>query len=502
MPKKAKVKDEKVEPKTKGLLHLTSDEADSETASEKLERLVLENSNYDFSLNTKFLCKWSEGIFYEAKIIQIDVEDGENLYLVTYPGWAAKYNNEIKESDLKKFFLPITEENAKLAKEAIKDAKQKKAKKKPQKKRKSGGKTELKAQTSPKVVTQKKTFIKTKKPKVIIEDKQWIIPDPTVENKKHALPNGHKVLDSVLIQDARLMSFNKRKPVFPARICVKQIVEDFKNHVKNKYLNEKAEPDMEVLQKTMTDLDSIIKYFNIIVESDILYKSEKKRYQKVLRKYEERRGKLQKETKEDCKESLDLSAVKRERSGSNLNIKLTEIVDIETLLKTSPSNDLLDDKSKILPIKDEVDQVAVDPVETSIVNEFLEKRTRNQPQKNFSLVKERKRTIKPKETLNLDEAFDCTDKYGFVYLVRYFYTLAILMKSKRNLPKFLTKRMNLIDNFIVYLAENKDKYYNVEEDYNSPSKPMDSQNFRRKRTKLNLRNLEMKRRKVFGEIGN
>lgn len=86
MPRKGKTKNKKPEPKKNELLNLTSaSESCDLSASEKLEKLCSENSTYDFSINIKFLCKWSEGIFYEAKIIQIDVEDGENIYTVTYP---------------------------------------------------------------------------------------------------------------------------------------------------------------------------------------------------------------------------------------------------------------------------------------------------------------------------------------------------------------------------------------------------------------------------------
>lgn len=186
--------------------------------------------------------------------------------------------------------------------------------------------------------------------------------------------------------------------IFPARISIKQISTDFKNYLKKKYLIENSEIESEILEKTLSDFDSIIKYFNIVVESEVLFDCEKENYHESLEEYEKSNEKILKLIKKE--ESTEL------KTDEQMNDIKTEILDetkikvdsVEYLLKTSLSNnDLMKNFQQISP-NESIESV----LEVVAVIEDSEKKrtTRNKAQKKLSTIKERKKTVKPKEMIN------------------------------------------------------------------------------------------------------
>ncbi|MFH4974782.1 hypothetical protein AB6A40_001491 [Gnathostoma spinigerum] len=78
-----------------------------------------------YELNSKVLCRHIDNLYYEAKVIAVEKAiDGELLYTVHYQGWNQRHDEKIKHSDTRDRFLEFTPANVEKAKADMREAQQ------------------------------------------------------------------------------------------------------------------------------------------------------------------------------------------------------------------------------------------------------------------------------------------------------------------------------------------------------------------------------------------
>lgn len=95
---------------------------------ESLQDSSIEKSSMksdDYAVNSKVLCSSCDGLYYEAKIIGIEMSPHRGkMYTIHYQGWNSRYDEKISEEVARHRFLPLNEKNFEEAKKKMEEARQ------------------------------------------------------------------------------------------------------------------------------------------------------------------------------------------------------------------------------------------------------------------------------------------------------------------------------------------------------------------------------------------
>ncbi|ETN85950.1 hypothetical protein NECAME_16559 [Necator americanus] len=107
-----------------------------------------------YELNDRILCNYN-GIYYEGKIVNVSLVDGERVFTVHYQGWHKRHDVDIKEGETSKLFLPYTEQNLARAKAELDSAKIEKKRRMSSKASVETASNESTASTSPRITPRR-----------------------------------------------------------------------------------------------------------------------------------------------------------------------------------------------------------------------------------------------------------------------------------------------------------------------------------------------------------
>ncbi|VDM52046.1 unnamed protein product [Angiostrongylus costaricensis] len=286
--------------------------------------------DHRYEVNDRVLCK--HGLFfYEAKIIEIEEEDGEMVYTVHYQGWHKRYDERIRQLHCSEMFLPLTDANIAKAKADIQEASSAKNKRKKQKleddeARKSetgsrgstpsdraGSSSQAPSTHSDRRSTTSKLSEVAKKGS---EDASQHRPSenqlgPEIDAQLEVLSNLPRSIKKILVDDYDAVVNQGKLAVLPARVTVYDIVQKYIDFSKERY-GEATAIDIEMHGVTRVDgvnslrstAEGLRDYFDIVLGYQLLYKFEKPQYN-ALSKSEQ--GNYEKELKiaqESCSRKM------------------------------------------------------------------------------------------------------------------------------------------------------------------------------------------------------
>jgi len=247
-----------------------------------------------WQLGDRVLCRYvNSEIYYEAKIISVDVVDGQNIYGIHYQGWNSRHDEKILQTDSLVRFKHYSKDEAEKAKDELKKAQQllfskkRKSTATPDKRLddSSRGSTPSQAPDSSKRI--KAPFQKSgvgsaemvRKPKEI---RQIVLPDS---------------LRKILIDDENLINKSMLLLKIPARITIFEIVQQYRNTVnpgcspREMYIEYSGTEDT-LLNPLSEMLDhsalGLLDYFETTIGSLLLYKPERPMFNDLAEKLKQK----------------------------------------------------------------------------------------------------------------------------------------------------------------------------------------------------------------------
>uniref|UniRef100_A0A915PI89 MRG domain-containing protein n=1 Tax=Setaria digitata TaxID=48799 RepID=A0A915PI89_9BILA len=248
-----------------------------------------------YEVNAMILCSHTDNLFYEAKIIAVNVEaNGDYVYTVHYQGWSKRYDENIPHSKIASRFRPFTPENIELAKIEMKAAKARAAvllkKRKPQKPETRRGRSVVQRSESPSDMAQH----------VKLSGNQNVFGSSSTEGLSRSPSTSEAVsipekLKSLLENDRRLVENELKLPCLPCRLTVSKIMKEYVLHVRKldavcsevKVHKGRTRYWKGVVAALDECADNMKSFFDLTIASDILYPNEKLRHKDLTERTSE-----------------------------------------------------------------------------------------------------------------------------------------------------------------------------------------------------------------------
>ncbi|CAJ0566217.1 unnamed protein product, partial [Mesorhabditis spiculigera] len=230
------------------------------------------------------MARWSDGLWYPAKIDEISQEDNKDYYRVHFPGWGKRYDDVFSEEQVADSWKPYTREAADEAREEVRLAKAQEQKKK---RSKSLGSKSITRARGKSVTPRSKVTnseVRSNPPKrseavvVKVKEEQQSEPEelkPFVMTLR--LPNA---LRQIVVDDYDLVDRLGQLPTYPAKQPVDVILKEYLSSI-GKLRDGVLEREKPVLGEDEDLVEPLVYlrfFFDCSLGTSLLYKTELSHY--------------------------------------------------------------------------------------------------------------------------------------------------------------------------------------------------------------------------------